>query len=106
MRFASAQWEAVLRDDTWLRHAAHANRQAAKLSAGLAALGAKLVLPTEANGVFVELAPAAVAALEARGWRFYKFVGEHGYRLMCSWETQDADVAGFLADAKECRAGL
>ena len=100
MRFASAQWAAVLRDGAWLRHAAHANHQAAKLSAGLVALGAKLVAPTEASGVFVELAPAAVAALEARGWHFYKFVGEHGYRLMCSWETQDADIAAFLADAR------
>ncbi len=100
MRFASAQWSAVLADGAWLRHAAHANRQAAQLSAGLAALGAKLLAPTEANGVFVELSPAAYADLAARGWHFYKFVGDHGYRLMCSWETQDADVSAFLADAK------
>jgi threonine aldolase len=99
MRFATAQWDAVLRDGAWLRHAAHANRQAATLAAGLRALGCTFVVPPEANGVFVELPPAAVAALEARGWHFYRFVGEHGYRLMCSWETQDADVAAFLADA-------
>jgi threonine aldolase len=104
MRFASAQWSAVLADGAWLRHAAHANRQARALSAGLVALGARLVAPTEANGVFVELAPAAVAALEARGWHFYKFVGEHGYRLMCSWETQDTDIAAFLADARPALA--
>lgn len=100
MRFAAAQWSAVLAAGAWLRHAAHANRQAAQLSAGLAALGCPLVAPTEVNGVFVELPPSAVAALEARGWHFYKFVGEHGYRLMCSWETQDADIAAFLVDAR------
>lgn len=100
MRFASAQWAAVLRDGAWLRHGAHANRQAAALAAGLRALGFTLVAPTEVNGVFVELPPRVAAALEARGWHFYKFVGEHGYRLMCSWETQDADVAAFLADAQ------
>lgn len=100
MRFASAQWAAVLRDGAWLRHGARANRQAQALSAGLTALGFALVVPTEANGVFVELPPPVVAALEARGWHFYKFVGEHGYRLMCSWETQDSDVAAFLEDAR------
>jgi threonine aldolase len=100
MRFAAAQWVAVLRDGAWLRHAAHANWQAQKLSAGLRELGLALVTPTEANGVLVELPPRVVAALEARGWHFYKFVGEHGYRFMCSWETQDADVATLLADVR------
>ena len=100
MRFASAQWAAVLRDGAWLKHGAHANTAAQKLAAGLSALGFKLVAPVEANGVFVELAPAVVSALEARGWHFYKFFGEHGYRLMCSWETRDDDITAFLADAR------
>jgi threonine aldolase len=99
-RFASAQWAAVLRDGSWLRHAAHANRQAQALGAGLAELGLRRVAPVEANGVFVEMAPPLVAALEARGWHFYRFVGDNGYRLMCSWATRDADVAAFLADAR------
>ncbi|MBI4623011.1 MAG: threonine aldolase [Verrucomicrobia bacterium] len=100
MRFAGAQWTALLREGAWLRHGAHANRQAQKLAAGLGDLGFALVAPVEVNGVFVELPPRVAAGLEARGWHFYKFVGEHGYRLMCSWETQDADVAAFLADAR------
>ena len=100
MRFAAAQWSAVLRAGAWLRHAAHANRQAQALAAGLGALGYSLIMPTEANGVFVELSPRVCAALEARGWHFYKFVGEHGYRLMCSWDTRDEEVAAFLADAR------
>jgi threonine aldolase len=101
MRFAGAQWAAVLRDGAWLRHAAHANRQAQALAAGLRALGCTLLAPVEANGVFVELAPRVVTALAAKGWHFYKFVGEHGYRLMCSWATPDADVNAFLADLRE-----
>jgi threonine aldolase len=100
MRFAAAQWAAVLRDGAWLRHGAHANRQAQALAAGLRALGFTLAAPVEANGVFVELPPPVYATLETRGWHFYKFIGEHGYRLMCSWETQDADVAAFLADVR------
>ncbi len=104
MRFASAQWSAVLANDTWLRHGAHANRQAAALADGLTKLGFKLVAPREANGVFVELPPAVYSQLEARGWHFYKFVGENGYRLMCSWETKDADITAFLADAQAVAA--
>jgi threonine aldolase len=100
MRFATAQWNAVLRDGAWLRHAAHANRQAQKLAAGLRGLGCTLIETPEANGVFVELSPRAYGELEARGWCFYKFVGEHGYRLMCSWQTRDEEIAAFLADAK------
>lgn len=103
MRFASAQWVGVLRDGAWLRHAAQANRQARALAAGLRELGFTAVAPTEANGVFVELPPPVHAALEARGWHFYRFVGEHGYRLMCSWETRDEEVAAFLADAGAAR---
>ncbi len=102
-RFASAQWAAVLQDGAWLRHAAHANRQARVLSAGLRGLGFPAIAPTQANGVFVEMPAGVYQNLAAKGWQFYKFVGENGYRLMCSWETQDADIAAFLADAKAAR---
>jgi threonine aldolase len=104
MRFAAAQWISILHDGAWIRHALHANRQAQKLASGLRKLGYKLIAPAEANGVFIELPPKVVKTLERRGWHFYKFVGEHGYRLMCSWETQDADVAAFLADASTAGA--
>jgi threonine aldolase len=104
MRYATAQWNAVLRDGAWLRHGAHANAQAQKLAAGLRQLGLKLIGPTEANGVFVEMPPKTYAALEAKGWHFYKFIGEHGYRLMCSWQTQDEEVSAFLADTKAALA--
>jgi threonine aldolase len=104
MRFAGAQWAAVLRDGAWLRHAAHANRHARVLSAGLQRLGYALIAPTEANGVFVELSPRMVSALGDRGWQFYRFVGEHGYRLMCAWDTREEDVTAFLADAAAVRA--
>ena len=101
MRFAAAQWTALLRDGAWLRHAAHANAMARRLADGLAGLpGVKLLFPVEANGVFVDLQPHLVEALAARGWQFYKFVGENGYRLMGSWATTPAQVDAFLADAR------
>ncbi len=100
MRFASAQWCGMLEGGAWLKHAAHANAVAQKLAAGLRGAGAKLLAEPEVNGVFVELTPATVAALEARGWHFYRFIGEHGYRLMCSWATPAETVDRFVADLR------
>jgi threonine aldolase len=101
MRFASAQWNAVLREGAWLRHAAQANRMAALLAEGVRALpGLGLSLPVETNMVFVELSAAAAAALRARHWRFYLCIGQTGHRFVCGWDTQPEDVQALLQDLK------
>lgn len=101
MRFAAAQWCGLLESGAWLRHAAHANSMAQKLTAALRTVpGLRLIGEPAANGVFVELPPATVAALSARGWHFYRFVGENGYRLMCSWATPPEAVDRFVADLR------
>jgi threonine aldolase len=102
-RYAGAQWLAVLRDGTWLRHAAHANAMARRLSDGLVARGFQLVAPTEANGVFVHLTPEEHGRLEAQGWHFYPFVGETGHRLMCGWDARPEEIDAFLAAAGRLR---
>jgi threonine aldolase len=58
------------------------------------------MFPREANAVFVELPPKTVSALWERGWLFYTFIGDGGCRLMCSWDTTEADVDAFVADLK------
>ncbi|MEO6873775.1 MAG: beta-eliminating lyase-related protein [Opitutaceae bacterium] len=99
MRFAAAQWEAMLRDGAWLRHAAAANARTRALARAIRALPSlRLLVKPEVNGVFVAMPPAVYAALERRGWHFYRFIGEHGYRLMCAWDTRASDVAAFIAD--------
>ena len=97
-RFAAAQWCGMLEGGAWLRHAAHANAMAQRLATALRAAGGRLTLEPEANGVFVELTPAQADALAARGWQFYRFIGETGYRLMCSWATATETVDRFAAD--------
>lgn len=102
MRYLAAPWLGVLQDGAWLRHAAHANAMAARLSAGIAGVpGARLIAPTQANGVFVDLPLRMIEGLRKRGWHFYEFVGETGIRLMCAWDTPMSAVDGFLADARE-----
>jgi threonine aldolase len=106
MRFAAAQWVGLLESGAWLQNATHANACARRLAAGLAAIpGASILMPVEANAVFVELPPSVAAALRSKGWFFYPFIGEHGYRFMCSWSTQGAMIDELLADARAA-AGL
>jgi len=102
MRYLAAPWLGALQDGAWLRHAAHANAMAARLSAGIAGVrGARLIAPTQANGVFVDLPLPVIAGLRARGWHFYEFVGETGIRLMCAWDTPMSAVDRFLADLRD-----
>ena len=105
MRFLSAPWLGVLDGDVWLRHAAHANAMAQRLAAGLSGIpGARLLFPVEANGVFVELPPAVLEGLRARGWRFYTFIGAGGARFMCAWDIEPESVDALLADMRALSA--
>ena len=101
MRFLGAPWVGMLRDGSWLRHAANANDRAAQLARGLGALpGVAVLYAREANAVFAALPPPMRDGLRARGWQFYTDVGPDGAaRLMCSWDTTEEDVAAFLRDA-------
>lgn len=105
MRYLSAPWLAMLTDNTWLRHAAHANAMAQRLSVKIAAIaGAELLLPTEVNGVFVNLPEPAIAQLKALGWSFYTFIGG-GARFMCSWATSAQAVDHLADDIAQVLAG-
>jgi len=99
MRFLSAQWVGMLKDGAWLKHAAHANLMTAKLADGVRKIpGVDIAVEPEVNALFVNLKPQVAHAMEARGWHFYSFIGAHGYRLMCSWDTRQEDVDAFVAD--------
>ena len=106
MRFLAAPWVGLLSTDAWLRNAQNGNRCAARLAAGLAEIpGVELLCKRQANAVFVRFPAAVAGGLRERGWRFYTFIGAGGARLMCSWDTTDADVDALLADIREL-AGL
>jgi threonine aldolase len=102
-RFLSAQLLAYLEDGLWLANAAHANRLAGRLGAGLARLpGCRLAHPVEANEVFAVLPDAAIEALLAQGFRFYRWPAEGGgtaIRLVTAFSSDDADIDAFLAAA-------
>ena len=107
MRYLSAPWLGLLKDDTLLRHAGHANACARKLSESLAKIpGVTLVHPTEANAVFVELPERVVTTLHNRGWVFYTFIGSGHCRFMCSWATTDEDISALSNDIREVMQAL
>lgn len=95
-RFVAAQFEAILRDGLWLQTAAHANRMATRLSAGLQALGLTLAAPTEANEIFVDLTPAAYTAISTEYSVHRPDPLLPTVRFVCSWATTEAEVDGVL----------
>ncbi|MEI7612865.1 MAG: low specificity L-threonine aldolase [Betaproteobacteria bacterium] len=102
MRFLSAPWLGVLEDNTWLKHAAHANAMAQRLATGMQSIaGISLEFPVQANGVFSTLPPKILEGLRTRGWRFYTFIGVGGARFMCAWDTRPESVDALLNDMRE-----
>jgi threonine aldolase len=103
MRFLSAQLEAYIKDDLWLRNARHANRMAGKLAQGLADLpDVTLCYPVEANEIFVQLPNALITGLLAEGFQFYRWQGEHftTIRLVTAFNTKEADITAFIEAAQ------
>lgn len=100
MRFMSAQLIALVEGDLWKRNATHANAMAAKLDSGLRELGVKIPNPTQANAVFPIFTEEQTAKLQEH-YRFYVWnVATGQVRLMCSWDTTEEDVDGFLELAR------
>jgi threonine aldolase len=103
MRFLSAQLDAYLEGELWRRNAAHANRAAARLAAGLAGIpGARLRHPAQANEVFVELPERVIGGLAGDGFRFYRWPDETSccIRLVTAFDTAAAGVDALLAAAR------
>ena len=93
-RYLAAQILAMLEDGLWLRNARAANDAAARLAA--AAGGDRLLLPVEANEMFIRVSPEEAAALRAQGFDFYDW-GPGEARLVTSWDSDPADVDALAA---------
>ncbi|MEG3845868.1 low specificity L-threonine aldolase [Microcoleus sp. herbarium19] len=100
MRFLSAQLEAYITDDLWLKNAAHANNMAAKLAAGLAGVETvKFCHPVEANEIFMQLPESVIAAVLAEGFQFYRW-DKCTVRLVTAFNTKEEDVIALVAAVK------
>jgi threonine aldolase len=99
-RYLSAQMEAYLEDDLWLRLAAQANDMGTRLAQGITEVpGVALKHPVQANMLFPEWAEGTHARLRAAGANYYDMpapIGCEGARLVTSWNTTAADVDAFV----------
>ncbi len=107
MRFISAQLIALLdpAGDLYLRNARHANAMAQRLRRGVEAgladgsiSGVAFTQETQSNGVFATL-PEGVADQLRAAFRFYDWdASRREVRWMCSFDTTEQDVDGFVAE--------
>jgi threonine aldolase len=105
MRLLSSQLDAYFTDSLWLSNARHANAMARRLVAGLTPLpGTSLLYPVEANEIFAVLPAPMHDALQAAGAQYHPWPsdrpGERAFRLVTSFDTDQADVDRFLSIAK------
>jgi threonine aldolase len=92
-RYMAAQILAMLEDGVWLRNARAANDSAARLAE---AAGGRLVLPVEANELFIRVSPQEAQALRDQGFDFYDW-GPGEARLVTSWDSDPAAVDALAA---------
>ena len=91
MRFISAQLDAYLTDDLWLKLAAHANTQALKLEVVFRKYPQIQVQSSVmANALFVHLPRPWIESLKTK-FDFYIW-HDGSCRFMTSFDTQDADI--------------
>lgn len=98
MRFIAAQFERYLKDEVWKKNATHANRMAQQLAVQLDTIPqVKRTQPVDANGVFVVLPKEMISRMQER--YFFHVWNEHTgeVRLMCSWDTEEAEINDFIA---------
>lgn len=104
MRYLSAQLNALYASGLALELAENANQMAKRLQAGLiaAADGEQLImdLTSEANAVFPVM-NASLAKELRKKWSFYDWDTSGRVRLMCSWNTTEAEIDEFIADATQ-----
>lgn len=97
MRFISAQLIALWEGDLWRENAGRSNAMAARLAAGLEGLdGVQVTQSVQANAVFAVVSDEVAEAVRSQ-YRFYDWDAARGERRwMCSFDTLEADVDGFL----------
>lgn len=111
LRFLSAQLEAYLQDDLWLRNARRANAAMRRLTEALAAVpGVTLLHPAEANMAFLKLERGLAEALQSQGCelriRGGSPDGGHVCRLVTSFATTAEQVDEVARTFERAAAGL
>ena len=98
MSFVSAQLDAYITNEVWLRNAKHANAMGKKLSQGLDKhKNIELAYPTDANEIFVKIPKDIIDQLNSEGYTINddEWDGK-AVRLVTAWNTSLSDIETFL----------
>merc|ERR1712086_376732 len=98
MSFVSAQLDAYITNEVWLRNAKHANAMGKKLSQGLDKhKNIELAYPTDANEIFVKIPKDIIDQLNSEGYKINddEWDGK-AVRLVTAWNTNLSDIETFL----------
>ncbi|MDF1854458.1 beta-eliminating lyase-related protein [Pseudooceanicola sp.] len=107
-RFLAAQMQAYLSDGLWLRSAAAANANCARLAEGLRPVpGVTFLHEPDANALFVRMPRAMHRRLRAAGGHYYLWDAEEAdlareggpvlARMVCDWSLPVAEIDRFVA---------
>jgi len=103
-RFVSAQLDRYLADDRWLERARRANALAAGLAGRLRAIpGITLVAPVEVNMLFLRMPDAAIAALDAGPFRYYKLGRD--VRFVCRPDQEPEGIDALVQCMQQASRG-
>lgn len=96
MRYISAQFVPYINENIWLENARHSNNAARKLACEMDALGVEITQKVESNEIFF-IAPKAVIDKLLEKYFFYPWdEAQNEMRLVCSWDTTEEDIRGFI----------
>jgi threonine aldolase len=100
MRFISAQLEAYVHGDLWLRLARQANAMARRLADGIEGLpGVRLLHPVEINEIFAAMPQRMIDGLLAAGFGLYDRGGGE-VRLVTAFNNTAGQIDAFVAAAR------
>lgn len=102
MRYISAQFEALLTNDLWLKYAAHSNEMTRRLLERIAKLPAiRITNNVRCNAIFATLDRGAIERIQERFF-FYLFDERlPEVRWMTHWATTESDVDAFASAIEE-----
>ena len=105
MRFVSAQLDAYISNEVWLRNAKHANKMGKKLSEGLSLNpNIELTYPTQANEVFAKFPRSIIEHLNSEGYKMNEDeLDGKAVRLVAAWNTENSDVDRLLKTISEAK---
>jgi threonine aldolase len=101
-RFIAAQFTALLSNELWLRMATHSNKMAQLLANEVKNLpGVHITRSVDANAVFAIIPVDTIQPLRKK-YPFYEWDAiTHEQRWMCSFDTTEEEVKGFVNALKE-----